>query len=336
MDPENDGVESPSAGPAEETPNGASDALDALLMADDYFEEAIETPEGGPATDDAALEPDGDESDPAETGDTPTDAETDDAEPEELKDVLKGLSRSQKGKVLQHYQGLAATRLQEAQEIENKARADSDARESQLAEIRSKRGSFIGEVEGKREDGTPIPTYQEIGRLLTTRGGDDVLEDKYGLSRDEALELKDSWDERRAMLDGSLDDFRTEAWVEAGKQVATSVASSGLPIDAIWKDVKGIGDVVPSVVAHLTSRHQAEVASLKKDYEGRLRAATANGTASAARTAAKSLPTPETGGRSDAGSARIYTESELSDPAFFKAHEADIDRAYEEGRIRPG
>lgn len=321
------------AEPTPETPEWATDALDALI-GDDYSDAESEPTEEVPPT---GLDSEHGDADPTETGDDPTPADAgEDDEPEALKDILKGLTRSQKGTVLQHYRGLAEQRHQAAAEIEDRNRADAAAREAQAAEIRSKRGAYIGEVEGKREDGTPIPTFSELERLLTTPGGDDVLDDRYGLSVREAQDQLQVWRDARSMLDGSLDDFRTEAWVEGGRKLAGSVASAGLPIDAIWKDVKGIEDVVPSVVAHLKAEHAAEIASLKKEHDSRLKAATANGTAQAARTAARTLPQPETGGRGDAGGARIYLTSELDDLDFFKAHEADIDRAYAEGRIRPG
>jgi hypothetical protein len=322
MSPEITETDEAGAAPTAEAPSWASDALDALI-GDDYSDVEGDETEGAPAADAAHSDPEGEGTDQTETGDDPTETETSDDEPEELKDTLKGLTRAAKGKVLSHYRGLAEKTLKEAQEIADRTKADNDAREAKAQEIRQSRGKYIGEVESQREDGTPVPTYKELERLLTTRGGDDILDDKFGLSRDEALDLKGSWDERKAMLDGSLDDFRTEAWVEGGKKLAASVATAGLPIEQVWKGVKGIEDVVPNVVRHL-------------EHESRLRAATANGPAVAARTAAKTLPQPETGGRGDASGARIYTESELSDPAFFKAHEADIDRAMEEGRIRPG
>lgn len=339
MEPDSTGAATIDAGPALEIPSWGSDALDALI-GDDYApdDEAADAPEGGPA-DPSAQEPKGDDEGRTEDGttdDTPATPEPD--EPPKLKEIRSKLSRSEYGALMEHVEARAAERLKEATEAAERAQAAADAREAAVAEVRAKRGAFVGEVEGTREDGTPIPTYSELNRLLTTRNGDDVLDEKYGMSRHEALELKEEWDARRDMLGGAMDDFRTDAWLEMGRMLAVAVADNGLDIDRVWRGVSKASDVVTNVVATLRADHEREVAALRKDYEGRLRAATANGTAVAARTAARTMPTPETGGRGDVGGARIYTQSEIANMSTkeFAALEADIDRAYSEGRIRTG
>lgn len=336
MDDESTGASGAGAEPVLEIPTWGSDTLDALI-GDDYTPQGDETPtEGEPAGDEPAPEPDADPADPTETTATDDGSEDDADDPDELKEILKGLSRSQKGKVRAHYASQAEERVRAAQEIERKNQEDASAREATAREIREKRGRFIGEVEGKRDDGKPIPTFSELERLLLAPRGYETLAHTYGLSEDDARAQHAEWRDRREMLDGSLEDFRTDAWMESGKLLAASVAKSGLPLDEVWKGVTSVSDVVPKVVAHLQAQHSAELAKQKNEYESRLRAATSNKTATAARSVAKSHPTPEVGGRTDGSGARVYTTSEISDLAFYKAHEADIDRAYDEGRIVHG
>lgn len=342
------GAPEASAGPALEIPDWGSDALDALIAEGDYAPEGNdETTEGGPAAENAAQEPEAETDEPTEPvtegDDQTTDTEDEDPRaadlPDDLKEILKTVPRSKRGAFIKHFEGKAATRHEEAQKIEDRNREEAASREATAREIREKQGTFIGEVESQDENGRPLPTYKEMERLLKVEDGDDILDDKWGLSPAEAKKQLRVWDQRKAMLDGSVDHFRDEAWVETGKLIATSVAKNGLPIEQVFRGVQNAGDVVTNLVNHFKAENERALAKQRTDYESRLKAATSNGTATAAKTVARTHPTAETGGRGEATSGgRIYTTSEIDGMSSkeIAAIEDDLDRAYDEGRIREG
>ena len=339
MDPETEAVDaSPSDGMSE---------LDAILLADDYETDVADetTTEGQPAEDPAQDT----EGDPATTDGDGTDTNQDDesgdepAEPDgdlsdKLKEIRSKLSRTEFRTLAEHFEGKVGSTLKEAQEAAENARKAEEARETATREVRERQGKFIGEVEHEREDGTKVPSFETLESLMKTRAGRDQLEDRYGLSEDEAEELHQEFAERRKMLDSATEHFEADAWMKMGRMLAASVATNGLDVDTVWQGVTNASDVVTNVVKTLSTKYERQLEAQKKDYEGRLRAATANGSAVAAKTAAKTHPTPETGGRGDASGARVYRESELKgmSTAEIRALGDDLDRAYDEGRIVPG
>lgn len=324
-----------SAGPA-----SALDALDAFLEEDYTPEDADQTSDGeGPPADDPAS----DTSDTPDESSDPTDDAADDApeddEPDDLKDSLKKLSRTERRKLYEHAEAKAAEKLQTQTAEAERIRAEQDAANARTQEIRQKSGKFIGVEPTTTPDGRDLPAYAELERLIKSRDGYRILDEKYGLSEDEAKSQLEEWDSRREMLAASAQIFDDQSWARLGHLLEQGLkAIDGVNPAEIVKGATGPHDVINRLHASLTTRHQAEVAALRKDFEGRLKAATANGTAVAAKNAARTLPQPETGGRGSAGGSRIYTTSEIDAMTSkeIMANEADLDRAYSEGRIRPG
>lgn len=327
-----------------------SDGLDAILMADDYVEDVAPesaTPstaaEGQPAENPAQDTASETAEQPEDTTAEATDSEPDDPnEAPKLKEIRGKLSRSEYRTLAEHFESRTAEQLRAANEAAEATRQANAAREAQIAEIRQRQGSFIGETAVQIPDGQggfkPGPTYDELTQLARTQRGRDALYEKYGLDEPSSEYLMGELEQRRAMLDGAVGHFREDAWMEMGKMLAASVASSGLDLQAVWKNVQNAGDVVTSVVNTMQAKHAAEIKRITDDYEGRLKAVKANDVARVAQTTSKRLPTPETGGRGDASGARIYTTSELDQMSTseFRALEADIDLAYAQGRIVPG
>lgn len=240
---------------------------------------------------------------------------------EKVKAALKGLGRDVRGRLYQHFEGRAEDKVKTVQATAEQLQRERDEAAQKTAEIRSRNARFIGLETVKDADGREIPSYDEIERLLKVRGGDDVLEDKYGLSRDEAQERIEVWDERREMLEGNQDWFDTQAWGKLSYFTLQGLKRvEGLDPDALMAGIKTPDQVIDKLVLHLTTKHQAEKDALVKRYEARLKGHSLNEEALKGKAAAGSLPQLETGGRSGGGRAmtRERVERALNDPNEFE------------------
>lgn len=297
-----------------ETPgNDANDETDAGRPADE-----ARGPEAGSDDDDDPT---------TDTDGTGTDEDLSQY-PERVQAAWKKLSRSERAAVRADAERSAAEKTQADRIRADELQKQADEQAAKIAEVRGRNAKYIGLEPVKREDGSELPSYDEITRLLKARGGDDVLEDKYGLSRDEAQEQLATWDERRTLLDGNQDWFDTQAWRKLSYHTIQGLKRvEGIDPNAVMAGIQSPDQVIDRVVSHLNAKHEADLAAQKKGYEARIDSLTKNGSAVAGRALAATLRTPDGGGRGGSGAqmTRAQAAAAMQDPARF---ERDKDAIY--------
>lgn len=291
--------------------------------------DAARGPESDPDDeDDPTTDDDGTESGAGDDGDGEDAAPADASD--RVKAAWKKLSRSERAAILSDADRRAEERTKADRDRADRLQKERDDAAAKVAEIRGRNARFIGLEETKRPDGTVVPSYDEITRLLKARGGDDVLEEKYGLSRDEAQEQIEVWDERREMVEGNQDWFDTQAWGRLSYLTTQGLKRiEGLDADAVMNGISTPDQVIDKVVEHLTARHAAEKEALIRRYEARLKGAGLNAEGLKGQVLAGSSKEIDRGGRPGGG--RVMTrerlERALSNPdEFEKNRDAIYDR----------
>jgi hypothetical protein len=265
-----------------------------------------------PTTDDEATSGQGDEDVTASDGAVDAGGSDDEADlaqyPEKVREAFRNLSRSTRKALYAEAEERARESVKVERDRADQLERDRLADEAKREQVRAAQGKYIGLEPTTTEDGRPLPSYDELVNLLTSRGGFRTLADKYGLSEDDAREQKAVWDERRDMLGSAADHLEDTAWSKLGKLLRTGLQGvEGIDPEAIVSGAQGPHDVVARLAKSITDRYEAREAKLVKDYEARLDTLRLNKGAEQVRSTART-PAPTTGGRSAGGPTRLPTK----------------------------
>lgn len=233
--------------------------------------------------------------------------------PERLRERFKSLTREERRELYEYAEGRVRPKLQEEHEADRqraedlKRKADED--EAERTSIRQKFGHHFGETDGdielKDRDGNVVatrPNYAELTRLLGSRNGEDVLDDKYGMSLLEAHDWKDELEGRRELIPGLARHFDDQAWAKTAWKLSEGLKRvEGIDADAMVRDANGVDEVVERLATTLSGRYEKQLADQKKSYEDRIRTLTLNGEALKGQAAAGSSRRLETDGRTGGG-----------------------------------
>lgn len=190
-----------------------------------------------------------------------------------------------------------------------KANAEAEAKRQQILQSQ---GKFVGEtaIELNTADGEKVagPTYRELLDLQRTPRGRQQLWDMYGLSEDVAESVRVELEARRAMLDSSIDLHRAFVLSDLGAKFQASLAAiPGVDADAMVAGATDPGTVITRFNAWKDEKHAAEMADLKRGYDARINAHTANAEGMRGRVVAAESRRLPTGGRTGGGDAGALT-----------------------------
>lgn len=226
--------------------------------------------------------------------------------PERLRERFKSLNRDERRELYEYAESQVAPKLEQKYEDDRKAADDlkvkADADEAERARIRGTFGKFVGaeDIEIKDDDGNVVglkPSHQQIERLLTTRNGEDILDEKYGMSRADALEWKDELEERRGVIEAVSSHFDDQAWGKVAMKLQAGLkAIEGIDPDAIVNGANGPDEVIARLHSTLSAQFERKLADQKDGYEKRIRLLSANGEALKGQAAAGTGKRLETGG----------------------------------------
>lgn len=234
--------------------------------------------------------------------------------PERLRERFKSLSRDERRELYEFAEQRVEPKLREKQETEReeteRLRREAAEAETERATIRDKFGRHFGESDGDieikdRKTGEVIatkPSYAEVTRLLSARNGDDILDEKYGMSRDEAFEWQEDLEDRREMIPGLARHFDDQAWAKTSYVLSQSLkAVEGIDPDALVNSSAHVGEVVQKLESTLRQRYEKKLADQERSYEDRIRTLSLNGEALKGQAAAGSSRKLETDGRTGGG-----------------------------------
>lgn len=293
------------------------------------------------STEDADGEGAGDDGTELSAAERRADAEDLAQYPERLRERFKDLSREERRVLYEYAEERVRPKLAESLEAERQRAAElkakADAEEAERTAIRDKFGRHFGEVDGDIEiqdrQGNVVarrPSYAEVTRLLLSRDGDDVLDEKYEMSRVEAQDWKDELESRRELIPGLARHFDDQAWAKTAYKLSEGLKRiEGIDPDRMVDGASGVDEVLVRVATDISGRYEKQLADQKKSYEDRIRALTLNGEALKGQAAAGSSRRLETGGRTGGGGDGELTLDEyrrLTPEQQMKLSPAVIDR----------
>lgn len=258
----------------------------------------------------------GDDSEaPAEADATAAAADQADLEryPESVRERFKTLKPAERRALYEH----AETNAREQIEAANKRTAELQAaeaeRQAQIQAVLDTQGEFIGTKPIKmadfgltEENGFPPegPTYDELVSLMGTRGGRAKLADTYGLNDVNAEWLRTNLERGRNMLGSSAKFIEDNAWNTLAVRFKAGLeAIPEIDAEALVAGATGPEDVIARFSAAKDERHGREMAALRRDFEGRIKALDVNGEAMKGRVVAAESRRLPTGGRTGSSAA---------------------------------
>jgi hypothetical protein len=288
-----------------DTQASAEEVADAGGPAESAIADAPAEPVEAPSDDDQeSTEPET----PAEA-EAGSDADLADLEsyPESIRDRFKALTRSERRALYEHAETASRERIAAERERADAAEAANRETEAERSRVLETQGKFVGAtaIDLVDTDGSTFagPTYDELTQALVTRRGREQLYSKYGLTEDGAESVKAELDQRRSMLGSAARYFDQQSVMGRARELYEGLNGiNGIDPDAMVAGVTpengGLKLVIQRTVSALEERHQREVSALKRDYDGRIEALTANDEAHRGRVAAAEARRLPTGGRS--------------------------------------
>lgn len=261
----------------------------------------------------------------AEAAVTAEDARDLEQYPESVRERFKTLKPSERRALYEHAETNARAQVEAEREARQRVEQAEAERQAKVQAILDSQGAFVGArpVKLRGQDGQTFdgPTYDELDRSLKTRVGRQQLWDRYGLDEDQAEATLTELDERRAMLDGSANVIEQGVTARVALRFKAALeAVNGVNADEIVAGADSQGQdaaavIVQRLVATLEERHSREMTALKRDYDGRIDAHTANEEGMRGRVTAAEARRLPTGGRSGSTATRKSVRERLIEEA---------------------